>query len=174
MRFILDPGHGGPDPGAVGGWLTEAQVVLDIALRVVALLQDAGHEAILTREDDTKPKWRDRIAPATAGDRFISIHCNASNDPSANGMETFHFPGSTGGRKLAEAIFDELRRLPNLKPREVKSARFYVLRKTPCPAALVECAFISNLQDRKFHLESDAGRQRLAGAIAKGAIKGGQ
>ena len=170
-KYIIDPGHGGKDPGAVGGWLTEAKVVLDISKRVKRLLEEAGYEVVLTRVDDTIPSWNARVELAEKEDLFISIHCDSFIDPNANGSTVFHYPGSVAGEAFAQKVNEEIAKIPGLRDRGVKTGTWWVLRKTKCPAILVECAFISNAQDRKLHLETDAGRQRLADAIATGAIK---
>jgi N-acetylmuramoyl-L-alanine amidase len=91
-RIVIDPGHGGHDPGAKGKSITEAELVLDIALRIETLLQKvAGTEVILTRRtDDFVPlQERTAIANREGADLFLSIHANASPNPSAHGIETY-------------------------------------------------------------------------------------
>jgi N-acetylmuramoyl-L-alanine amidase len=91
-RIVIDPGHGGHDPGAQGKSITEAGLVLDIALRVEALLQKMpGTEVILTRRTDEFVPLQERTAIANreGADLFLSIHANASANPSARGVETY-------------------------------------------------------------------------------------
>ena len=91
-RIVIDPGHGGHDPGAMGKSITEAELVLDIALRVEALLQKVpGTEVILTRRTDEFVPLQERTAIANreGADLFLSIHANASANPSARGIETY-------------------------------------------------------------------------------------
>ena len=91
-RIVIDPGHGGHDPGATGKSITEAELVLDIALRVEALLQKVpGTEVILTRRTDEFVPLQERTAIANreSADLFLSIHANASASPSARGIETY-------------------------------------------------------------------------------------
>lgn len=91
-RIVIDPGHGGHDPGAQGKSITEAELVLDIALRVEALLQKMpGTEVILTRRTDEFVPLQERTAIANreGADLFLSIHANASANPSARGVETY-------------------------------------------------------------------------------------
>jgi N-acetylmuramoyl-L-alanine amidase len=91
-RIVIDPGHGGHDPGAMGKSITEAELVLDIALRVEALLQKVpGTEVILTRHTDEFVPLPERTAIANreGADLFLSIHANASANPSARGVETY-------------------------------------------------------------------------------------
>jgi N-acetylmuramoyl-L-alanine amidase len=91
-RIVIDPGHGGHDPGAKGRSITEAELVLDIALRVEKLLQNVpGMEVILTRRTDEYVSLQERTAIANreGADLFLSIHANASPNSSARGVETY-------------------------------------------------------------------------------------
>jgi N-acetylmuramoyl-L-alanine amidase len=91
-RIVIDPGHGGHDPGAMGKGVTEAEVVLDIALRLEKLLQKAeGVEVILTRRTDEFIPLPERTAIANreGADLFLSIHANASANGQARGVETY-------------------------------------------------------------------------------------
>jgi N-acetylmuramoyl-L-alanine amidase len=91
-RIVIDPGHGGHDVGASGGGLTEAELVLDIALRLEKLLAKVpGVEVVLTRRDDRYIPLQERTALANreSADLFLSIHANASTSPQARGVETY-------------------------------------------------------------------------------------
>ena len=91
-RIVIDPGHGGHDPGAKGKGVTEAELVLDVALRLEKLLQkEPGVEVILTRRtDDFIPlQERTAIANREGADLFLSIHANASSSAQARGIETY-------------------------------------------------------------------------------------
>jgi len=91
-RIVIDPGHGGHDPGAQGSSLNEAELVLDVALRVEKLLQQIpGVEVILTRRTDEYVPLPERTAIANreGADLFLSIHANASSTPAARGVETY-------------------------------------------------------------------------------------
>ncbi len=90
-RIVIDPGHGGHDPGAMGNGVSEAELVLDIALRVEKLLQKTGTEVVLTRRTDEFVSLPERTAIANreSADLFLSIHANASEDGAARGIETY-------------------------------------------------------------------------------------
>ena len=92
-RVVLDPGHGGHDPGAVGpAGLREKDVTLDVAHRAAPILaRELGVSTLLTRDSDDFIPLDERAARANAfqADLFVSIHCNASEDPSARGFMTF-------------------------------------------------------------------------------------
>ena len=90
-RIVIDPGHGGHDPARTGKSISEAELVLDVALRVEKLLQKVpGTEVILTRRTDEFVPLQERTAIANreGADLFLSIHANASANPSARGVET--------------------------------------------------------------------------------------
>ncbi|MFW5733732.1 MAG: N-acetylmuramoyl-L-alanine amidase, partial [Oceanidesulfovibrio sp.] len=95
MRIVLDPGHGGFDPGAVGpNGLQEKDVVLDVARRAARAIEQevSGARVFLTRSDDYYLPLSARTALANrhAADIFISCHANASRHRSAHGVETYH------------------------------------------------------------------------------------
>ncbi len=91
-RIVIDPGHGGHDPGAMGNGVSEAELVLDVALRLEKLLQkQPGTEVVLTRRNDEfiSLPARTAIANRESADLFLSIHANASEDGTARGIETY-------------------------------------------------------------------------------------
>ncbi len=90
-RIVIDPGHGGHDPGAEGSGVFEATIVLDVALRLEKLLTGAGIEAVLTRRKDEYIPLEERtaIANRAQGDLFLSIHANASRNRAARGVESY-------------------------------------------------------------------------------------
>lgn len=105
-RIVIDPGHGGHDPGAKGTGVTEAELVLDIALRLEKLLAKLqGVEVVLTRRDDRFIPLQERTAIANreGADLFLSIHANASNVPAARGVETYFldFASNQGAAAVA-------------------------------------------------------------------------
>jgi N-acetylmuramoyl-L-alanine amidase len=91
-RIVIDPGHGGHDPGAKGRGVQEAELVLDVALRLEKLLQKVpGLDVILTRRTDEFVTLQERTAIANreGADLFLSIHANASPGATAQGVETY-------------------------------------------------------------------------------------
>jgi len=98
-KIVLDPGHGGKDPGAIGaGGLTEKDVVLSIAKKLaVKLKNEMGIQVVLTRKDDRFVALEDRTAMANAedADLFISLHMNASPNAEARGIETYYLDNTT-------------------------------------------------------------------------------
>ncbi len=104
-RIVIDPGHGGHDPGTLTPGSSEAKLVLDVALRLERLLrQETGLEVVLTRRTDifVPLEQRTAIANAEGADLFLSIHANASRDPKARGLETYYL--SFASNPEAEAV----------------------------------------------------------------------
>ena len=148
IKVCIDPGHGGKDPGAVGNGLLEKDVALDISLKLADKLND--YDILLTRNKDEYVPLSERAAIANEAKAalFVSIHVNASADPSPQGLETWHHPNSLGGKLLAEYIQLTVSAISRLKDRGLKvSGGLYVLRNTNAPAVLVELGFISNSED---------------------------
>ena len=97
-RIVIDPGHGGYDPGAKGVGINEAELVLDISLRLEKLLAKLpGVRVVLTRRDDTYVSLQERTAIANreSADLFLSIHANANASPQARGVETYYLDFAT-------------------------------------------------------------------------------
>jgi N-acetylmuramoyl-L-alanine amidase len=109
-RVVIDAGHGGKDTGTIGrNGLLEKELVLDIALRLGKLIrQQLGADVVFTRSDDTFIPLGERtaIANRAKADLFISIHANASADPSATGVETYYF-NLHGDRKAVDVAMRE-------------------------------------------------------------------
>jgi N-acetylmuramoyl-L-alanine amidase len=90
-RIVIDAGHGGHDPGAQGSGVVEAELVLDVALRLNKLVQKQGIEVVMTRDSDVFIPLEERTAIANreGADLFLSIHANAARNPKARGVETY-------------------------------------------------------------------------------------
>lgn len=180
---VIDPGHGGPDPGAVGPTgVREKDVVLAVALRLETLLNRAGVYTLLTRRDDTdladpdaSPRKaqdlrrRAERANQAAADVFVSIHANAYPSSVWSGAQTFYYPGDPEGRRLATAIQDALQAELGPSSRRPQRGNFRVLRDTVMPGAVVEIGFLSNPHEEKRLADEDY-QQRLALAIYKGIL----
>ncbi|GAB4344611.1 MAG: hypothetical protein Fur0042_08630 [Cyanophyceae cyanobacterium] len=171
-RIVIDPGHGGQDPGAVGiGGLREKDAVLDISRQVTALLEQQGVQAIMTRTDDYFVTLEGRTAMANRANAnlFVSIHANAISlsRPDVNGVETYYLQS---GQALAQTIHNSiLQTFPYMRNRGVRQARFYVLRHSRMPAVLVETGFVTGQQDAAL-LSDPRWRSQMAGAIARGIL----
>ena len=173
MRIVIDPGHGGNDPGAIGVLGTkEKDINLIIALKVKTILQRYNIKIMLTRDKDATIGLEDRVKIANAynADCFVSIHCNCAENSTANGTETYAYFSSIAGTQLATYIQNALIAEIKLIDRGVKHKDFYVLRKTKMPAVLVEIAFLSNIVEEKL-LNSESFLDKVSIGIVKGIIK---
>lgn len=172
LVVVIDPGHGGPDPGAVGiGNIYEKNVVLDVSRQVAALLEQQGIQAVLTRPDDRDLDLEPRVAIAERANAtvFVSIHANAisMSRPDINGVETYYYSSGLG---LAQSIHNSILQTTGARDRRVRKARFYVIRKTSMPSVLVETGFVTGAEDAP-KLATASYRQQLAQAIARGIIQ---
>ncbi|HAA89909.1 MAG: N-acetylmuramoyl-L-alanine amidase [Thermoanaerobacterales bacterium 50_218] len=176
---VLDPGHGGSDPGAIGkSGLREKDVNLAVALKAAEILQKQGVKVILTRATDTDVGLRERaeIANKRGADVFVSIHSNASYKPDIGGTATYTLARDSSAYQreerlyLAQLLQEELVAALGLRDIGVLQENFAVLKYTQMPAALVEIAFISNPFEEQ--LLADPGFQaRAAAAIARGIVR---
>ncbi len=168
MKVCLDPGHGGPDSGAVAKGITEKVVNLKVALAVRGLLKQAGYEVVMTRTSDTAfapgvrtgsagLTDRGRFSVKSDADLFVSIHhdCNAGN-PSFRGCSSFYYRGATNGADLGAQITTRIKERLGIpyaygSPTQVHWKKLGVLRGGSnwkyVTACLVECAMLSATTD---------------------------
>ena len=169
---ILDPGHGGAEPGAIYDGRKEKDDTLRLALAVGRILERNGVDVLLTRVRDVydNPYEKAEIANRSGADFFVSIHRNAMPQPNtASGVETLVFEDSGVRHMLAENINEALANLTgytNLGIRERPGLA--VLRKTKMPGVLVEAGFIDNEEDNRIF---DEKFEAVASAIAQGILK---
>ncbi len=181
---VIDPGHGGRFSGAVvnepgsGTQITEKSITLDIARQLRAELEWRGWRVQMTRDEDialaeeinADLQARTALANEAGADVFVSIHCNSSDNPESEGIETYHSPQSEQGGRLAQSIQQALMQaLPEHHDRGVKAKDFVVLKLTAMPAVLIETEFMSNPRQLNFLLDP-AEQGRLARAVAQGII----
>lgn len=168
---IVDPGHGGTDPGAIGiGGMQEKNIILPIGKRVAQLLEEKGIQAVLTRDSDYFVDLQPRvdIAERANADLFVSIHANSlPTRPDISGLETYYFDS---GLRLAQTIHHSLLQNVNIRDRRVRKARFYVLRKSSMPSVLVEVGFVTGREDAP-KLTTSAYQEQLAQAIVRGILQ---
>ncbi len=171
-RIIIDPGHGGKDPGTIGiGGIQEKDIILPISLDVAEILRKQDIEVILTRDSDNfiSLQGRTDMANDVDADLFVSIHANAINlsRPDVNGLETYFYKS---GRRLAEVIHWSILNGVKIDNRNIRRARFYVLRHSTMPAVLVEVGFLTGAVDSS-NLKDSNYRRQMAEAIARGIVE---
>ncbi len=195
---VLDPGHGGKDKGVRDRWrsVEEKRVVLYLAKKIKNILKHENIKVRLTRTTDraVSLKKRCELAKGYKADLYVSIHLNGAKNSQAKGIETHIVPpvgyrstsnlssvrafdrtAYPGNRHdganmiLGYMIQQSLVKHIGGKDRGVRRSRFYVIRNVSCPAALVECGFLSNRAEAEKFI-SKAYRDKIAQAIAKGIL----
>jgi len=158
MKIFLDAGHssGGGDTGAEGFNLREQDITFGIVMLLAKKLSDVGFDIMVSRENagdvlgtnaSTSLSKRASLANTWGADVFVSIHCNASTNNTANGTEVYTFNTLSKALPLAKRIQSKIVEILGTTDRGTKTANFAVLRETSMPAVLVETAFISNKED---------------------------
>ncbi len=182
MIIVLDPGHGGSDPGKIGvNDVEEKTVNLEIAGMVQKLLKKEKIEVVMTRKEDTMLTGQDgqstkvgdmkaRVAlinetkPALA----VSIHQNSYHQEGVKGAQVFYYSHSEDGKKAAELMQKALLSLNPDNNRKAKANdTYYLLKRTEPPTIIVECGFLSNWEEAEL-LKDKEYQESIAEAIVKG------
>jgi N-acetylmuramoyl-L-alanine amidase len=171
-RVLLDPGHGGKDPGAHRADMKEKDIVLDLTRRTASHLKQRGVKVFVTRNTDTFVELDDRVAAAAKvrPDLFVSIHADSNPDPDRRGYTIF----VPHREKTTSESYDAARQIKaafgqaDVVGWGIRShpVNLRVLEKTRCPAVLVEVGHLSNRYDRAL-LGQTAYREKLAGLLAR-------
>jgi N-acetylmuramoyl-L-alanine amidase len=174
-KLVIDLGHGGSDPGAIGQNGThEANIVLAIGKEVNELLKGYELDVKFTRLSDKflSLSERSKIANDFKGDYFLSIHINSATDKSVRGVEVWQY--SNGNTKLngfSNGLCEDVAKIFNVRNRGVKlNKEFSVLRNTKMPACLIEVDFISNIDAEK-DLKASGNIKAVAAAIKNNLVK---
>ena len=153
--IVIDPGHGGKDPGAVSPSGTrEKDINISVSQKLNEGLKDKGYTTVMTRDDDIFVGLYERpnIANNNQADIFISIHANAHSNKDIDGIQVLYNPEGKDieSYPLAELIMDELIKGTGAKDRGIiKRPRLVVLNKTSMPAVLIEVGFLTNSDEEK-------------------------
>ncbi len=185
QTILIDPGHGGSDPGKVGsGSVLEKDINLSLSLQLKKILEKEKFKVYLTRDGDynlasstSNVKISDLknrkqqifdLEPAAV----ISIHQNSYPSGDVSGAQVFYYQGASDSKLLADSIQSAL--IKGLDPsnhRQAKSnADYYLLRDNPYPTVIVECGFLSNKEELK-KLQSKTYQKKAAKCIRNGLKK---
>lgn len=154
--ILLDPGHGGDDPGAVANGVVEAEVVLDLARRIERRLERHGVNVVLTRTERTSggdESTRAAIANQWGADVVISLHCDSAEHHQARGVSTFFFgqerfgASSAVGEELAELIRRETVARTGLEDCRTHPRSWSLLQETTMPAVRLEAGYVTHPED---------------------------
>lgn len=184
-KVIIDPGHGGVDPGAEGpGGAMEKDITLAVSHRLNYFLQQGGADVMMIREDDrdwsTSPKGysvkkredlkhRVEMIEESSADILVSIHVNAFPSAKWSGSQTFYYSDSEDSKELAEIIQQALVDNMGNTTRKAKPIDSYLLRNTSPVGTIVEVGFISNPEEEELMTDPEY-QEKLAWAIYKGII----
>lgn len=186
--IVIDPGHGGKDPGKVGvTGSKEADINLQIGLKLREKLNEKGYRTAMTRSsqavnDDNSLKKTEELRQRCeiinkvneANDKtiLVSIHQNSYVKEHVKGPQCFCYKNSKEGRRLANIVQGILNEEINKeKPKEVKeNDSYYILLNTTCPAVIVECGFLSNKEEEQ-SLMSDEYQNKIVEMIINGLDK---
>ncbi|QDQ03393.1 SH3 domain-containing protein [Lysinibacillus fusiformis] len=171
--IIIDPGHGGKDPGTSFGSIYEKNITLKVGTLVKNKLEAAGAKVLMPRTGDTFPTPQDRVdfTHANYGEIFVSIHVNSAANTAAQGTETYY--AKTAGDMyeedidLATFVNNQIVKNINMNDRKVKEFKYIVIANTNIPAILVELGFLTNSEDRG-KLTDDQYVELFAESIYKG------
>lgn len=188
---ILDPGHGGEDPGKVGNCtgIKEKDINLSIAMKLKRLLEEQNFNVIITREEDRleyEPETknilqkrkqdllrRKNIMDESGADIVVSIHLNGFPQTQYHGAQTFYPPGSSDSQKLANCIQKSIREMvdpENKREPQLKKDQIIILKNYKTTTTIVECGFLSNAEEEK-KLATEEYQSKLADAIKEGIIQ---
>lgn len=180
--IIIDPGHGGKDPGTISNSLKESNINLSISKYLELELSKVGATTILTRDGDydlSSPnvKWRKKsdfdnrikLINTSNANMYLSIHLNYLNDNSYSGPQVFY--NSDTNKEIAKIIQEELNKKLN-SSRKIKKipSKTYMYDKLKVPGVLIECGFLSNYKEKEL-LNSSEYQQKLASIIKDAIIK---
>jgi len=179
--IVVDPGHGGSDPGAIGKVLgvTDANVGLTVGQKLRDLLEAQGATVIMTRDSDVRVGLNDRPAMANKveADLFVSIHANSATNTTANGIQVYYYAPSSNAnlyaqsyirKDLATKVSKALQATTGTAS-SVRTANYAVLRENDRPSILVETGFLSNAAEEAL-LSKDSYRDQLANGIYQGIL----
>lgn len=186
ITIIIDPGHGGEDPGATDNNVTEKEINLLVAQKIASFLRLSGHSVIMTRTEDrllyndgeeARKKYFDlynrvKIAAGEPNAIFVSIHMNKFPLESCYGLQTFYSSNNPQSEALAVMLQDSSKLLDPNNKRLAKPDHdtIFVLKSLKIPSVLVECGFLSNPEEAKL-LATESYQEQLAFAICCGINK---
>ena len=173
LEIVFDDGHGAGTAGKrTPDGYRENNFNKKVVNYAVTAAKRCGFKTLLAAPGDADASLKSRTDKANKAnaDAFVSVHYNAIDDEwrsGEGGIETFHYPGSSTGKRLAQCIHKHIMKGTKLKDRGVKSANFHVLRETKMVAALVECGFMDIKKEAEL-MKSSAYQKECAEEIVQG------
>lgn len=182
VTIVLDAGHGGKDGGANQGDIEEDAINLAITKKLKVLLEDSGANIVMTRVEDVdlasdnadnrkKEDMRARVSYINDDktDVFISIHLNSFLNTTVQGSQVFYKANDEQAKQFAEMIHEQMKKVTNTKM-TIKEGDYYILNESKKLGVLIECGFLSNMEDRN-HLVNEDYQYKLAKSIYLGIVQ---
>lgn len=179
VMIVIDPGHGGEDPGKVGvNGALEKELNLKIADKLKKLLEEKNIQIVMTREDDFVPESkmedlqkRVDLINEVKPEIVICIHQNSFTDQTVAGPQVFYHGSSEISKQIAQMLQEELWLVDEEHQRQIKgNENYYMLSETEVPTVIVECGFLSNVADEE-KLKTEEYQEQIAHAICTGITK---
>ena len=177
--IVIDPGHGGEDPGKVGiNDALEKDLNLQISEKVATLLEEAGIKVVMTRKNDKVPDrkkedldQRVNLINSTNPTLALCIHQNSYPDATIRGAQVFYHTVTEQAEDIASIVQEELRTVDPTNTRQIKENNtYYMLKNTKVPTIIVECGFLTNPEEAEKLTQEDY-QEQIAQAICEGIIK---
>lgn len=177
--IVVDPGHGGEDPGKVGiNDVLEKDLNLQIAKKVKKLLEEAGIKIVMTRTNDKVPdakkedlNQRVQLINETKPKLALCIHQNSYPDAKIKGAQVFYHTITPEAEDVASIVQEQLRTVDPTNTRQIKeNDTYFMLKNTQVPTIIVECGFLTN-PDEAAKLTQEDYQDKLAQAICEGVVK---
>ena len=177
--IVIDPGHGGEDPGKVGiNDILEKDINLQISMKVRDLLEEVGIEVVMTREDDKVPDRkkedlgnRVEVINKTRPTIALCIHQNSYTTPDIFGAQVFYHTKTAEAGDIATMVQESLRAIDPANKREIKeNDTYYMLKFSEVPTIIVECGFLTNEAEAQ-KLTTEEYQEEVAFAICEGIVK---
>ncbi len=182
---VIDPGHGGSDPGSIGykSKVHEADLNLKLSLMLKTKLESAGINVVMTRatEDSLAPgsgrKWkkqdmemRKEIIKNIRPNMVISLHQNSYTNHSLRGAQVFYDKNSDISKQIADYIQEQFKQDLDKSIKATSPGDYFMLKCSLAPSVIVECGFLSNEQDEKLLLD-ETYQAKIVDCIHKGIVK---
>ena len=182
---VVDPGHGGSDPGSIGykTKIHEADLNLKLSLMLKDKLESAGINVIMTRTDEkamiegSGKRWkkedmqkRKELIKTCRPNMVISLHQNSYTNHSLRGAQVFYDKTSDISKQIAEFIQEQFKATLDKSIKATSPGDYFMLKCTTAPSVIVECGFLSNEEDEKL-LSSPEYQDKIIDCIYKGIVK---
>lgn len=177
--IVVDPGHGGEDPGKVGiNDVLEKDLNLQIAKKVKKLLEEAGIKIVMTRTNDKVPdakkedlNQRVQLINETKPKLALCIHQNSYPDEKIKGAQVFYHTITPEAEDVATIVQEQLRTVDPTNTRQIKeNDTYFMLKNSQVPTIIVECGFLTN-PDEAAKLTQEDYQDQIAQAICEGVVK---